>query len=161
MTISELKIKIDEKSESLIQLNKQLNHIHQELSQLRNQYNQLEMEEFVNYLQIGEVIEVDNYYSFKGYCKDPKSTNTFYADERFKIVKKNKKSIVVEVIKKIQRRWDEVQKKSVIVGEHNPGWNIRIDIDSFQHFYLKSATMKAAFESYIKRKHVLDNLFDE
>lgn len=161
MTITELKSKIDEKTKCSINLHKQLNDLHQELNELRNQFNQLEMEEFVNYVQIGEVIEFDNYYSLKGYCKDPKSTNSFQSGEKIKILKKNKKSIVVEVVKKFQRRWDDTQKKFIIVGETNPGWNIRVDLDSFFHFYLRNKTMKLAFDSYIKRKHVLDTLFDE
>lgn len=161
MTITELKIKIDEKTNSSKKLHKQLTELHQELNSLRNQFNQLEMQEFVDYLQIGEVIEFDNYYSLKGYCKDPKSTNSFQSGEKIKILKKNKKSIVVEVVKKFQRRWDEVQKKSIVVGETNPGWNIRVDLDSFFHFYLRSKTMKAAFDSYVVRKHALDSLFDE
>lgn len=161
MTILEIKKLIDEKTKSSNLLHKQLSVLNKDLYELRNQFNQLEMEEFVHYLQIGEVIEFDNYYSMKGYCKDPKSTNSFQSGERIKILKKNKKSIVIEVIKKFQRRWDDVQKKSVIVGETNPGWNIRVDLDSFFHFYLKSKTMKDAFDSYIKRKHALDSLFDE
>ena len=161
MTIADLKLKIDEKQKSSNILRKQLGKIHQELDELRNQFNQLEMEEFVNYLQIGEVIEFDSYFSLRGFCKDPKSTNSFQSGEKIKIIKKNKKSIVIEVVKKFQRRWDDVQKKSVVIGETNPGWNIRVDLDSFFHFYLRSKTMKNAFDSYIKRKHALDSLFDE
>lgn len=161
MTILEIKQLIDEKTKSSKELHKQISKIHQELNQLRSQFNQLEMEEFVNYLQIGEVIEFDNYYSIKGYCRDPKATNSFQSGEKIKIVKKNKKSIVIEVIKKFQRRWDDDQKKSIVVGETNPGWNIRVDLDSFFHFYLRSKTMKAAFDSYVVRKHALDSLFDE
>ena len=161
MTIADLKLKIDEKQKSSNILRKQLGKIHQELDELRNQFNQLEMEEFVNYLQIGEVIEFDSYFSLKGFCKDPKSTNSFQSGEKIKIIKKNKKSIVIEVVKKFQRRWDDVQKKSVVIGETNPGWNIRVDLDSFFHFYLRSKTMKSTFESYVKRKHALDSLFDE
>jgi hypothetical protein len=161
MTIADLKLKIDEKQKSSNILRKQLGKIHQELDELRNQFNQLEMEEFVNYLQIDEVIELDTYYSFRGYCKDPKATNSLQSGEKIKIIKKNKKSIVIEVVKKFQRRWDDVQKKSVVIGETNPGWNIRVDLDSFFHFYLRSKTMKNTFDSYIKRKHALDSLFDE
>ena len=161
MTIADLKLKIDEKQKSSNILRKQLSEIHQELDELRNQFNQLEMEEFVNYLQIGEVIEFDSYFSLKGFCKDPKATNSFQSGEKIKIIKKNKKSIVIEVVKKFQRRWDDVQKKSVVIGETNPGWNIRVDLDSFFHFYLRSKTMKNAFDFYIKRKHALDSLFDE
>jgi hypothetical protein len=161
MTIFELKQKIDEKSNESAVLHKKLRILHDELSQLRNQFEQLEMEEFVNYLQIGEVIEVDNYYSFRGYCSDPKSTNSFVAGERFKIAKKNKKSIVIEVTKKLKRQWDEVAKKSVVISEYSPGWKIRVDLDSLFHFYFKSQTMKAAFDSYIKRKQTLDNLLND
>lgn len=161
MNLSELKEKIDEKQKLSNLLHNQLNNIHKELNQLRNQYNLLEMEEFVDYLQIDEVIEVDTYYSFRGYCKDPKSTNSFQSGEKIKIVKKNKKSIVIEVVKKFNRRWDDVQKKSVVISDTNPGWNIRVDLDSFFHFYLRSKTMKDTFESYVKRKHALDSLFDE
>jgi hypothetical protein len=161
MTIIELKLKIDEKQKSSNMLHKQLINLQTELTQLRSQYNLLEMQEFVNYLQIGEVIELDSYYSFSGFCKDPKSNNSFQSGEKIKIVKKNKKSIVIEVIKKHTKKWDEVQKKSIITGETNPGWNIRVDLDSFHHFYLKSATMRSAFDSYVKRKNALDSLFDE
>ena len=161
MTISELKEKIDEKQKISNLLRNQLNNIHREIDQLRRQFDELEMGEFVDYLQIGEVIELDSYYSFSGFCKDPKASNSFQSGEQIKVVKKNKKSIVIEVIKKYTRRWDQVQKKSIITGESNPGWNIRVNLDSFQHFYLKSATMKAAFDSYVKRKHALDSLFDE
>ena len=161
MTISELKEKIYEKVKVSTLLNNQLNSIHKELNQLRSQFDELEMEEFVNYLQIGEVVELDSYYSFNGFCKDPKSNNSFQSGEKIKIVKKNKKSIVIEVIKKHTKKWDEVQKKSIITGESNPGWNIRVNLDSFHHFYLKSATMRSAFDSYVKRKNALDSLFDE
>jgi hypothetical protein len=161
MTIIELKLKIDEKQKSSNMLHKQLINLQTELTQLRSQYNLLEMQEFVDYLQIGEVIELDSYYSFSGFCKDPKSNNSFQSGEKIKIVKKNKKSIVIEVIKKHTKKWDEVQKKSIITGETNPGWNIRVDLDSFHHFYLKSATMRSAFDSYVKRKNALDSLFDE
>lgn len=161
MTITELKEKIDEKQKSSNELHKKLNELHKELTQLRNEFNQLEMEEFVDYLQIDEVIELDTYYSFRGYCKDPKATNSLQSGEKIKIIKKNKKSIVIEVVKKLNRRWDDVQKKSVVIGDTNPGWNIRVDLDSFFHFYLRSKTMKATFESYVKRKHALDSLFDE
>jgi hypothetical protein len=161
MTIIELKLKIDEKQKSSNMLHKQLINLQTELTQLRSQYNLLEMQEFVDYLQIGEVIELDSYYSFSGFCKDPKSNNSFQSGEKIKIVKKNKKSIVIEVVKKHTKKWDEVQKKSIITGETNPGWNIRVDLDSFHHFYLKSATMRSAFDSYVKRKNALDSLFDE
>jgi hypothetical protein len=161
MTIIELKLKIDEKQKSSNMLHKQLINLQTELTQLRSQYNLLEMQEFVDYLQIGEVIELDSYYSFSGFCKDPKSNNSFQSGEKIKIVKKNKKSIVIEVIKKHTKKWDEVQKKSIITGETNPGWNIRVDLDSFHHFYLKRATMRSAFDSYVKRKNALDSLFDE
>lgn len=161
MRIIELKQEIDAKTELSASLRKQLSNLQKDITDLQTQYRDLEMAEFVEYLQIGEVIEFDNYYSFSGYCKDPKSTNSFTSGERIKIVKKNKKSIVVEVIKKLQRRWDASQNKSVLIGEINPGWNIRVELDSFFHFYLKSPAMKMAFESYIKRKNALNNLFDE
>jgi hypothetical protein len=161
MTITELKSKIDEKSKLSTLLHNQLNNLHKELNHLKNEFNKLEMEEFVDYLQIDEVIELDGYYSFRGYCKDLKSTNSFQSSEKIKIIKKNKKSIVIEVVKKLKRQWDDNQKKSIIIGDYNPGWNIRVDLDSFFHFYLRSKTMKDAFESYVKRKHALDSLFDE
>jgi len=161
MKIGEIKSLIDEKQKSSNMLHKQLINLQTELTQLRSQYNLLEMQEFVDYLQIGEVIELGSYYSFSGFCKDPKSNNSFQSGEKIKIVKKNKKSIVIEVIKKHTKKWDEVQKKSIITGESNPGWNIRVDLDSFHHFYLKSATMRLAFDSYVKRKNALDSLFDE
>jgi hypothetical protein len=161
MTFSDLKREIEKKNNLTISLRKQLNNTQQELNNLREQFYQMEMQEFVDYLQIGEVIEFNNYHSFKAYSSDPKATTSFSMGDRIKIFKKNKKSIVVECVKKITRRWDDTQKKSVAVGEIVPEWKLRIDLDSFFHFYLKSPTMRAAFDSYVKRKHALDNLFDE
>jgi hypothetical protein len=161
MNLSQLQNLIDEKTNKSKVLHKQLNELHQDLNRLREQFNQLEMQEFVDYLQIGELIEFSNYYSFSGYCKDPKANTSFSSGEKIKISKKNKKSIVIEVVKKFQKRWDEKQKKSIIIGETNPGWLIRVDINSFFHFYMKNMTLKVAFDSYVKRKHALDSLFDE
>jgi TolA-binding protein len=161
MTITELQKIIEDKNNSSASLTKQLRDLQSEISKLRNQLYVLEMETFVNYLQLDETIEFDNYYSFKGFSKDPKSTNSFIAGERIKVVKKNKKSIVVEVVKKNQRKWDETQKKSITIGQINPGWIIRVDLESFFHFYFKNKTQKAAFDSYVKRKQALDNLLSE
>lgn len=160
MTLSELKKEIIEKSNQSKELHRQIANLHNQINSLRNMAEKIEMEEFVNYLQIGEVIEFDNYYSFKGYCKDPKSTNTFQSGEKIKISKKNKKSIVIEVIEKQTKKWDEVQKRTVITGQFNPGWNIRVDLDSFYHFYLKNEMRRIAFESYIKRKEILEKILD-
>ena len=154
MTLSELKEKITEKTN-------QLKSNHQELMRLRSQYNQLEMEEFINYLQIGDVIEFDKYYSFKSYCKDPKATKSFYGGEGIKIVKKNEKSIVIEVVKKIKRDWSESQRRYVASGHYNPGWIMRIDLNTFFHLYMSNEKMKDNFDSYIKRKHNLQSLLDE
>ena len=160
MTLSELKKEIIEKSNQSKELHKQIANLHNQINLLRNMAEKIEMEEFVNYLQIDEVIEFANYYSFKGYCKDPKSTNTFQSGEKIKISKKNKKSIVIEVIEKKTKKWDDAQKRTVITGQFNPGWNIRVDLDSFYHFYLKSEIRKTAFESYIKRKEILEKILD-
>lgn len=161
MNLAELQDLIDKKTIESKNLHKQINDLHQDLNKLRNQYNELEMQEFVDYLEIGEVIEFGNYYSFSGYCKDPKANTSFGSGDKIKISKKNKKSIVIEVVKKSQKRWDEIQKKSITVGETNPGWLIRVELNSFFHFYMKNSSFKAAFDSYIKRKHALDSLFGE
>jgi predicted nuclease with TOPRIM domain len=161
MNLAELQDLIDKKTNESKNLHKQLNDLHQDLNKLRNQFNELEMQEFVDYLEIGEVIEFGNYYSFSGYCKDPKANTSFSSGEKIKISKKNKKSIVIEVVKKFQKRWDEIQKKSITIGETNPGWLIRVELNSFFHFYMKNSSLKAAFDSYVKRKHTLDSLFGE
>ena len=161
MTIIELKEKIDEKTNQSILLHKPLRDIHNELTQLRSQFEQLEMQEFLNYLQLEEEIELDVYYSFRGFSSDKKASLSFISGEKFKISKKNKKSIVIEVTKKFKRQWDEVVKKSVVISEFNPGWKIRIELDSFYHFYFKNKKNKSAFDSYIKRKIALDNLLSE
>jgi hypothetical protein len=159
--ISVIKNQIAEKIIQSNHLRRQLSELQSEIDVLRVKFSQLEMVEFVNYLQIDESIEVENYYSFKGFCSDPKSSNTFMSGECFKVVKKNKKSIVIEVTKKFKRQWDEVAKKSVVVSVYSPGWKIRVDLDSFFHFYSKSEMRKSAFDSYIKRKELLDNLLGE
>jgi hypothetical protein len=160
MTLSELKKEIIEKSKQSKELHNKIANLHNQINSLRNMAEKIEMQEFVDYLQIGEVVELNNYYSFKGYCKDPKSTNSLQSGEKIKISKKNKKSIVIEVIEKHTKKWDEVQKRSVITGQFNPGWNIRVDLDSFYHFYLKNEIRKTAFESYIKRKEILEKILD-
>lgn len=161
MTIIELKEKFEEKNKLARLLMNQTATLHREIGDLRAQIHQLELETFSEYLQIGENIELDKFYSFKGVCSDIKGSSSFSPGEGFKVLKKNKKSIVIEVTKKIKRIWDDKTKTSVFDSEYNPAWKIRVELESFFHFYLSNKKMKSAFESYIKRKQALDSLLDE
>ena len=161
MTIHQINELLEKKSKELKSLQHQFHALNKEISELRDTLYHQEMIEFVNYLQLDEVLTFDNYYNLRGVSTSPKANGTFHSGEKIKIVKKNKKSIVVEVVKKHQRMWDDAQKKSVIVGETNPGWKIRVELDSFFHFYLKNPINKSAFYSYIKRKQALENLISE
>ena len=160
MTIFEIQSQIQEKSEIVVSLTTQLRDIKLGLNNLREELYALEMSSFCDYLEMGEELMIDSYYSFNGYSKDKSATNTFLAGESIKILKKNKKSIVVAVTKKWRRKWDEVEKKTIIVDSYNPDWKIRVDLDSIFHFYMKNKGRKERFESYIKRNHALENLFN-
>lgn len=161
MTIVEIQAQIQEKSEIVVSLNTQLRSLQLGLNNLRAELYSLEMSVFCEYLEMGEELMIDSYYSFNGYSKDKSATNTFLAGESIKILKKNKKSIVVAVTKKWRRKWDEAQKKTIIVDTYNPDWKIRVNLDSMFHFYMKSTGRKERFESYIKRNQVLESLFDQ
>lgn len=161
MTITNLKKLIDDKKKITLLLTKDLRTLQSEINGFRSQLYELELSTFLDYLQLEESIDLNNSFHFKGFSKNTEATNSFKPGERFKIVKKNKKSIIIEVTKKLQRKWDEVTKKQIIISEYNPGWIIRVDLESFFHFYFKTKLLKDSFDSYIKRKEALDNLLSD
>ena len=82
------------------------------------------------------------------------NTDILFQNETFKVIKKNKKSIIIEVTK-FKRKW-----KGEDLEINNPGAKFRIDIDVFYNYYLSDPVRSSSFHTYLKRKNALQQILD-
>ena len=160
MNITEIENLIETKSSEYLISSKMTNKLMFELNSLRGQLELKRKEEFVEYLQIGDEIEILRFWRHNGTQLKIESelkisnTDILFQDETFKVIKKNKKSIVIEVTK-FKRKWN---------GEdleiNNPDVKFRIDLDTFYGYYLSDKGRKDNFNSYLRRKIALQQILD-
>lgn len=158
MNITEIENLIQSKSSEYLEASKMANKLMFELNSLRGQLELKRKEEFVEYLQIGDEIEILRFWRHGGTPlkgeKELKISNTdiLFQDETFKVIKKNKKSIVIEVTK-FKRKLEDLE-------INNPGVKFRIDLDIFYGYYLSDTQRKESFNTYMKRKIALQQILD-
>ena len=160
MNITEIENLIETKSSEYLISSKMTNKLMFELNSLRSQLELKRKEEFVEYLQIGDEIEILRFWRHNGTPLKIESelkisnTDILFQDETFKVIKKNKKSIVIEVTK-FKRKW-----KGEDLEINNPGVKFRIDLDTFYGYYLSDKGRKDNFNSYLRRKIALQQILD-
>lgn len=162
MTLSELKNNISDKNKEYIETSKRANQLMLELNYLRRELENLKRMEFLNYIEIGEEIVLKHIFSHNGIQIKGgvdvtiNNIHILFKEDSFKIVKKNKKSIIIEVTKcdRLKNKLIQINKQPI----ENPGWLFRVNLDVFYGFYLRNETRRNAFETYIKRKEALQQL---
>ena len=160
MNITEIENLIETKSSEYIIASKMTNKLMFELNSLRGQLELKRKEEFVEYLQIGDEVEILRFWRHNGTPLKTESelkisnTDILFQDETFKVIKKNKKSIVIEVTK-FKRKW-----KGEDLEINNPGVKFRIDLDTFYGYYLSDKQRNDNFNSYLRRKIALQQILD-
>ena len=159
MNITEIETLITTKSSEYLEASKKANKLMLELNSLKAQLEETKKREFVEYLQLDEEIETSTrFFNHSGTLlkgsENFKITNQhcLFNGDTFKVIKKNKKSIVIEVTR--------FKRNSGNIDINNPGVKFRIDLDVFYGYYLSDEARKKSFTTYIKRKIALQQILD-
>lgn len=159
MNITEIENLISTKSSEYLEASKIANKLILELNNLKAQLEETKKREFVEYLQLEEEIETSTrFFNHSGTLlkgsENFKITNQhcLFNGDTFKVIKKNKKSIVIEVTR--------FKRNSGNIDINNPGVKFRIDLDVFYGYYLSDEVRKKSFTTYIKRKIALQQILD-
>jgi NurA-like 5'-3' nuclease len=157
MNITQIENLIATKSTEYLEASKRANKLMIELNSLKAQLELVKKEEFVEYLQLGEEIETGTrFFNHSGTPlrggENVKISNKhcLFSGDTFKVIKKNKKSIVIEVTK--------FKRNSGNIEINNPGIKYRIDLDIFYNYYICDEIRKTSFTTYIKRKIALQQI---
>lgn len=171
MKYIEIESQIKELSDSYREASKKVRVINSKLSELRRMQEQKESELLIEFLGINSTIEFENYRSLSGVQTNIKKTPvsefnnntnifspTFRKGDVVKIVKLNKKSVVIECIKKmvIDRKVTPNIEKSI-----NPQSQFRIDLENFKNSILSDSNYRNRFITWVKRKESLEQLLEK
>jgi hypothetical protein len=160
MDLEELKNDIGKKSAELIKVNSQAIQLTHELRELRKKEKDYELEAFINYLSVGDKFVISNYMSFNvtPTGKTLKLINNgdmkkmgyifFHEGDEFSIIRKNKRSITIEINKSRQQY-------NVIT---NPGWTLRVKLENIKSNMMRDQGFKEQIMTSHKRKEALEAL---
>lgn len=157
MDLAQVIIKLNSNRLEIKLLQCQLDKLLDENAKLSKQKNNLEVFKLVDYIQIGDEYEPQRYMYLKGTQtgKCTGSSPVFRPGDKFQFIRKNDKSIVIKLTRKIT----SVNINSQIVKtESKPDYSFRIDLGSLYLNLMKDPTFKESFTKYINRKESLVNL---
>jgi hypothetical protein len=154
MNVFKIEEQIKSKSEEYLLVSNRASKLRVELNYLRDQLESAKKVEFIEYLELEEITISTGFFRHNG-IRLKGSSNLItqndillYNGEKFKLIKKNKKSVVIEVV------W---LKRGLDI---NPKIQYRIDRDVFYNYYLSDSVREAAFTTYLKRKKALQQILD-
>lgn len=146
-------------------LTKQLILVRKTMSELELKKSNLEEELFLEYVQLNTPITMKSFGGFSAYqigkLPDGKSIisssqyNGFGKDDMIQVIKKNRKTVIVECIKKKKR--DPGQNTDIFV---NPQSKFRVKTQEFKSFLFRDETFSKNFLIWIKRKQSLDSILE-
>lgn len=146
MRLSEVNDKIDQLSKQLTKIRKEIRDITTEYESLKLQRKSIEIDYFKKWLQVDQIIEVDNYKWFQGVetTKDKninKKAPHFRRGDKIQITKINDKSIVVKCVKGLFE-----------------SRTFRIEIDSFFSYIMEDFDIHQTFNKWLVRTESLELL---
>jgi hypothetical protein len=154
MNLFKIEEQIKSKSEEYLLVSNRSSKLRLELDYLRDQLESAKKIEFIEYLELEEITITSGFFRHNG-IRLKGSSNLImqndillYNGEKFKLIKKNKKSVVIEVV------W---LKRGLDI---NPKIQYRIDRDVFYNYYLSDSVREKAFTTYLKRKNALQQILD-
>ena len=174
MNYIELKKEINFRKSKISLLQKEIFSISTEVNQLNQKLKQLEEELFNEYLQLEEPIEIKMFFDFRGIQINEKLAEKNPTQSRFetnsqrwssafsngdiiKVIKKNKKTVVIECIKK---NYSKLENGKNVQQFINPKCQFRVEIDTFRNFLLRDKNWLNGFNTWIQRKQSLDELLN-
>ncbi len=143
MTLSEvqkLEKEISDSVKKVNQLQVEIRSLNSKINSLRNTKSEIELKLFFDFIEIGTKIEFKSMHGFDG-------SPYFRVGEVVQIVKKNKKSIVIQRINKFE-------KKEFIQSDEK----FRVSIPSLYYFFKSDNDFKKQFETYLTRKESIEKL---
>ena len=154
MNVFKIEEQIKSKSEEYLLVSNRASKLRLELDYLRDQLESAKKIEFIEYLELEEIRITSGFFRHNG-IRLKGSSNLImqndillYNGEKFKLIKKNKKSVVIEVV------W---LKRGLDI---NPKIQYRIDRDVFYNYYLSDSVREKSFTTYLKRKNALQQILD-
>lgn len=174
MKYAELESNIKELKAQSNELSKQLRQLNSKISELSQQKISRESELFVEFIGLNSTIELNGYINFTGVQINIKNTPlspqrklkdsniwrpTFNKGDVIKVVKLNKKSVIIECVKKVVVVRSEDNSTSIL--EINPKSQFRIDLNDFKNTILTHNSNYKNFTTWIKRKESLDDILNE
>lgn len=146
MRLSEINDKINLLSSKLVEVKKEIRDITNEYESLKLQRRSVEMNYFKKWLQVDQIIEVDNYKWFQGIetTKDKninKKAPHFRRGDKIQIIKINDKSIVVKCVKGLFENR-----------------TFRIEVDSFFSYIMEDFDIHQTFNKWMVRTESLELL---
>lgn len=146
MRLSEINDKINLLSNKLIEVKKEIRDITAEYESLKLQRRSVEMNYFKKWLQVDQIVELDNYKWFQGVetTKDKninKKAPHFRRGDKIQIIKINDKSIVVKCVKGLFENR-----------------TFRIEVDSFFSYIMEDFDIHQTFNKWMVRTESLELL---
>lgn len=150
MKLREIKQQLKEERQKLKLVIEKHTEISKTISKLIQQSNDIVMQYFVDYLEIGSKWTFHQYSFPSGVVviKQHNWPTTFSSGDVIEIVKKNQKSIVIKLIKKFSKP-----------GE-SPNCLYRIELKSFKDMMTRSTNFGNSFNTWILRQNALDDILD-
>jgi hypothetical protein len=153
MDLLEIEECIKSKSEEYLLVSGRASKLRLELDYLRVERELFRKREFLGYLDLCEIVVTSSFFRhggvrLKGSGIILENDIILYNGEKFKIIRKNRNSVVIEVV------W---------IGrglDINPGIRYRIDLDIFYNYYMSDSVRGEAFNVYLKRVGVLQQILD-
>ena len=180
MTESEITKKIAEKNKEYREVAKKLNSIRTEINNLYEKREEVTMQTFFDYAEIGTTIEIGKRIWIDGhangeYLKNLKKEKNVLPGQYYdgymslalsvgdiiEIIKINKKSINIKIIKKHTTRLVSNSTKTGSVKQsviEYPNWTIRVDRIKLCRSLMKDEDFKKRVETTSKRKSILDEI---
>ena len=135
---------------------KTIKELRQVISKLESENNKLEearkiavYEAVLDFVSIGDIIEIPS----------GKWLSPFDAFDRFEVVKKNKKSVVIKILDRKVYRWDQELRKRFSTITH-PNKIERVKYESFGRVLYQIPSYKEQVLTTTKRSDLLDLLLD-
>ena len=161
MKVQEIQDKILENNNLIKSLQNQVAKLSKENSELAIQKENILIDHFKDYIELGTTYTVSNWMYLNGVQtglgKDDRSYSpNFQNGDTFEFIKKNSKSIVIKCTNKIKATY----KNGVRISEvtENPGWIFRVETISLYQSLLKDPNFAEPYKRYVTRKEALELL---
>jgi hypothetical protein len=162
MRIEQIQDKILENNNLIKSLQSQVAKLSRENSVLNIQRENILLEYFKEYIEIGTSYNVVNrYLYFTGVQTGLKKGDKQYAPnfndgDSFEFIKKNAKSIVIKCTNKVISSFNNGNRNQIV--ESNPGWIFRVETLSLYQNLLRDPDFADSYKKYVTRKEALDML---